>query len=1223
MGRTVSYQDKKILIKISALERYFAENGDQDAASKAHDLGVKFKSNEFSIAFCGHFSAGKSSMINRLVGENLLPSSPIPTSANLVKVKKGEDYAKVIFKDARPRLYTAPYDYEKVKSYCKNGDEIKAIEISNSQSKFPEGVLIIDTPGIDSTDDAHRIATESALHLADVVFYVMDYNHVQSEPNFLFTKELTQAGKALYLVINQIDKHHEEQLSFEDYKDSVISSFASWGVYPSDIFYTSLKEPGHEHNDFSRLKAMLWKKIDERSEALPISVQNSLKKLTDEHLHFIKEQDDQELTQLKNQIEDMPVEDQNHLYEKIENCERKLEELQSSLSTFEEAFQTEMKKVLENAYLMPFQTRELAEAYLQSKQPDFKVGLFFTKQKTQEEQNQRLDRFFHDLAEKVTSQLDWHLKELLNQFVRNYESHSPALLEKIQRYSVPFTKDVLESCLKPGARVSGEYVLNYTEDVANTIKKLAKAKLEEIKNIFSSILNEKNSDEKLSIETEYQRLKKYEEVFRRISVIDSKLVQADSEVASLLAGDMPNKHEQSYEELFVDESETNVEVIRNSANETSKLEKPESDTHEQTLMDRGKIASGKERVSSTADRHLHLVAKMREAANELGNLPGLSRTAHELGQKAERLSKKEFTVALFGAFSAGKSSFANALLGENILPVSPNPTTAAINKIKPVDDHNPHGKVLVKLKAEAEIFEEVRRALLLFDIEVSSFSQAISKFEAINQKETEFNSLEKTYFSFLTAFSKGFNDINGRFGQQIEVNLSDFRDFVAKEEKSCFVEWIEVYYDCPLTKEGITLVDTPGADSIHARHTGVAFDYIKNSDAILFVTYYNHAFSRADREFLIQLGRVKDTFALDKMFFIINAIDLANDEEELTSVMNYVREQLNNYGIIKPSMFPVSSLEALKEKASGILGGSSRLHYFEEAFYHFISDELMDIAISAGKADLSQAANILESMITSAEEDVAVKNEKRILIQKEKNEILEKLQTTQSNFLKGIINQETDELVYYIKQRVFFRFSDFFKESFNPSLLKDDGRNLKKALKMALDDLIETMGFDFAQEMRATTLRIEAVLSKNLQEAHHQVIKELQTINKDISFSRYELNPLEAIDFELAFSTIDKSPLAKVLSIFKSPKAFFEKNDKKLMAEKLEELLQIPSESYLKEQGDRLKQYYREVIDHENDRLITDLKNQTEEYYVAVNSALNNEVPVEQLKMSLSKIKYE
>ncbi|MFD2879217.1 dynamin family protein [Paenibacillus rhizoplanae] len=74
----------------------------------------------------------------------------------------------------------------------------------------------------------------------------------------------------------------------------------------------------------------------------------------------------------------------------------------------------------------------------------------------------------------------------------------------------------------------------------------------------------------------------------------------------------------------------------------------------------------------------------------------------------------------------------------------------------------------------------------------------------------------------------------------------------------------DLYYDSPLTRSGIVLVDTPGADSLHARHTGVTFGYMKNADAICFVTYYNHAFSKADRSLLAQLGRIKDSFALDK-----------------------------------------------------------------------------------------------------------------------------------------------------------------------------------------------------------------------------------------------------------------------------------------------------------------------------------------------------------------------
>ena len=58
----------------------------------------------------------------------------------------------------------------------------------------------------------------------------------------------------------------------------------------------------------------------------------------------------------------------------------------------------------------------------------------------------------------------------------------------------------------------------------------------------------------------------------------------------------------------------------------------------------------------------------------------------------------------------------------------------------------------------------------------------------------------------------------------------------------------------------------------------------------------------------------KDTFALDKMFFLINAADLAESEEELEMVKGYIADQLLQYGIRNPRLFAISSLCALEEK---------------------------------------------------------------------------------------------------------------------------------------------------------------------------------------------------------------------------------------------------------------------------------------------------------------------
>ncbi|MDI5787950.1 dynamin family protein [Bacillus licheniformis] len=63
----------------------------------------------------------------------------------------------------------------------------------------------------------------------------------------------------------------------------------------------------------------------------------------------------------------------------------------------------------------------------------------------------------------------------------------------------------------------------------------------------------------------------------------------------------------------------------------------------------------------------------------MADIPALE-SRESIPAQTERLHTRQFTLALFGAFSSGKSSFANALCGRKVLPSSPTPTTATINK---------------------------------------------------------------------------------------------------------------------------------------------------------------------------------------------------------------------------------------------------------------------------------------------------------------------------------------------------------------------------------------------------------------------------------------------------------------------------------------------------------------------------------------------------------------
>lgn len=154
---------------------------------------------------------------------------------------------------------------------------------------------------------------------------------------------------------------------------------------------------------------------------------------------------------------------------------------------------------------------------------------------------------------------------------------------------------------------------------------------------------------------------------------------------------------------------------------------------------------------------------------------------------------------------------------------------------------------------------------------------------------------------------------------------------------------------------------------MNARHTGVTFNYMKNADALIFVTYYNHAFSQGDRQFLNQLGRVKDSSAMDQMFFVVNASDLSSSEEELEQVLDHVSTQLRGNGIRAPRLFPVSSMLALEGKTGNdaTLLEQSGFIRFEEEFNRFAGSELADLAVGGASEEI---ARVIKRLKTRAED---------------------------------------------------------------------------------------------------------------------------------------------------------------------------------------------------------------------------------------------------------------
>ncbi|RMG78206.1 MAG: Dynamin family protein, partial [Chloroflexi bacterium] len=133
----------------------------------------------FLMAFVGPFSSGKSSVINALLGAEVLRVGPTPTTDRITILRYGEE----------PQQMTS-------------GDETVTLF---HPSALLQKVSFVDTPGLESVFQEHEETTRGFLHRSDLVFLVMLATQAMTARNVEYLKTLEQYGKKVIILVNQAD----------------------------------------------------------------------------------------------------------------------------------------------------------------------------------------------------------------------------------------------------------------------------------------------------------------------------------------------------------------------------------------------------------------------------------------------------------------------------------------------------------------------------------------------------------------------------------------------------------------------------------------------------------------------------------------------------------------------------------------------------------------------------------------------------------------------------------------------------------------------------------------------------------------------------------------------------------------------------------------------------------------------------------------------------------
>ncbi|MEC0304626.1 dynamin family protein, partial [Terribacillus saccharophilus] len=943
--------------------------------------------------------------------------------------------------------------------------------------------------------------------------------------------------------------------------------FEQWNITPEAVYYTTLKEQDHEHNQLYAVKQKMQELLANKEQLHKAGLERGKQRLIAYYLQDVR----QELAEK----EAAWMEQRHQLDHTAADAASNWRQKQK---TAEEAGRETIQQTLKNANLMPFEVREVAEVYLESTFPDFKVGLFGSKRKTAEEREQRRSKTEELIFQQIEKQLVWRIRDKLSDWAKKHDMYTESVQVLLQDFAVELPTNLLEQHVQSGASKNGTYTLVYTAAVEDHIK-LAYKKAALL--VVEAAIH--------TTQTDFQQAEQLEK-YEKEKAAENE--QIDNEI---------NQLQQSYERVAnqIRQTERNsdpvfIELARQSM--MNRYELRES-IHLLEPVLKGTTEAREETIENTSFANLsaeEMVQQLETAASALNGVEGFQSAIEDIKNRKEKLIHQDYTLVLFGAFSAGKSSFANALLGENLLPVSPNPTTASINMLKQATREHPHQTVLVKWKSRQHIEADIE-SLTGMQLTLGDF---------LSKKPVDLVK-DKRHQAFLQAVQAGYNIVHANLGTEEIIPFGEFGDHVTKETLSCFIEQITVYLDNEFLKQGVTLIDTPGADSVNARHTDVTFQFMKHADAILFVTYYNHAFSKADEQVLQQLGKVKGVLEKDNMFFIVNASDLAKDEEEVDYVTSYVADNLANFQIRQPRLFALSSLLGLQEKQTSqkLNSGLSKL---ELELNSFIRNELTEVIIQGARQELKRQYGQLQTYSNAMDLDENAKLQKVRQYKQEQDEILAKARTyTQPVFQQAII-QRIEKQLHYVKERQLLEANDLFKQCFNPALIKSSGAAGKEEVARQILEFAKQIQIQLEQEYRAVTIRVDRTVREQMERWRSGLEQAVQTVNEALTLAAPADQKLpETAPPETEFR-FEQGAVTRLPKLYRGPKAFFQENGKEKLKEELLKLMEPILAEILQVYTSAMESHYEEIWQSEEELLQKNAAGQLESYYTGMLQALTD-----------------
>lgn len=184
--------------------------------------GAIIQQEQYDVVVCGEVKKGKSSFINALMGDEVLPTNTQVATSQVFRIINSdtEEYSLVFTDGQRQRIsrkdlyrYGSQVDADLYGEPIFRGRQLDYIEVKHPIPSLPKSVALIDTPGIGALYAAHEQITRNYLSKAAAVIFIIDPKNPIVIKEREFIESALKVTKQIMFVMTKMDNYDEHVIA--------------------------------------------------------------------------------------------------------------------------------------------------------------------------------------------------------------------------------------------------------------------------------------------------------------------------------------------------------------------------------------------------------------------------------------------------------------------------------------------------------------------------------------------------------------------------------------------------------------------------------------------------------------------------------------------------------------------------------------------------------------------------------------------------------------------------------------------------------------------------------------------------------------------------------------------------------------------------------------------------------------------------------------------------